>query len=320
MISSWVGKLAAPRPPAWAAGERPRGRGRRERGRPRRRTGRRPGEGLWLDRRGGPLHRGLRFGRDGRRLDRRAEPRVGLRGREMMRHMRLGVRRMGPRLLGRGDPGRGLRETGEELVGHALGDAVDQARAELGDLAPDMGLDGVAEQGSALHIGERNLGAALGEAGDPAFTLAGDGVAHVGNDVGKLDLASEGGRNRADLDLGDRRVAVADPLERLAAGDAGLQHVRVVEQRPDLWARGRESRLPGHRHRHEPSPPAADGADAPPRVPQGAFSSKLLIAPSRRTAWSECIGSISYSVAGAKVHIHRMGRIVFLEYIGNSVG
>ena len=55
------------------------------------------------------------------------------------------------RQRGRCGPGSafaaGFGEIGEELVGHALGDAVDQARAELGDLAADLRLDVIAQQG-----------------------------------------------------------------------------------------------------------------------------------------------------------------------------
>src|SRR5262245_62951333 len=73
----------------------------------------------------------------------------------------------------------GFGEIGEEFVGQFLGRTVDQALAELGELAADLGLDVIAEQRAAILVGEPHDGAALGIAGHAALDLARTTV-HVG--------------------------------------------------------------------------------------------------------------------------------------------
>src|SRR5215470_9997015 len=70
-----------------------------------------------------------------------------------------------------------LGEIGEEFVGQFLGRAIDQALAELRQLAADLGFDIVAEQRAAILVGQRHGGAALGEAGHAALAFPGDLVA-----------------------------------------------------------------------------------------------------------------------------------------------
>src|SRR3954468_8765844 len=95
----------------------------------------------------------------------------------------------------------GLAEIGEELVGVFLRDPVDEAAAELGELAADLGLDVVGHAGAGLGVGKMHLGAALGEARDAALPLAGDGVAVRWVDVREGDLALEGRLHGPDRDL-----------------------------------------------------------------------------------------------------------------------
>ena len=52
----------------------------------------------------------------------------------------------------------GLGEIGEELVGQFLGRAVDQALAELGELAADLGLDIIAQERAAILVGQLDRG------------------------------------------------------------------------------------------------------------------------------------------------------------------
>ena len=81
----------------------------------------------------------------------------------------------------------------EEHVRHLLAGGVDQAGAELGDLAADLGIDDVGQQGARAVIGRLHIGAALGEAGDAALALAGDTVGVGRIEVGQLNLAVEAG-------------------------------------------------------------------------------------------------------------------------------
>src|SRR5204862_7428839 len=79
-------------------------------------------------------------------------------------------------------------ELAEEVIRHFACGAVNQPRADLRQLAADLRLDAVAQHGLAILLGERDLGAALGEAGDPALALAGDRVARGRVEVGEGDL------------------------------------------------------------------------------------------------------------------------------------
>ena len=137
--------------------------------------------------------------------------------------------------------GNGLRgwwredrgEPVEEGVGHLLGGGVDQPRAELGDLAADLRFHVVGQQRVGPVIGQRNLGAALGEAGDAALALARDGVAVRRVDVGQLDTAGEARGDRPDLHRGGRlHLVVRGLLQAVAAGNAGLQHLPGRSARP----------------------------------------------------------------------------------------
>src|SRR5262249_13279622 len=134
----------------------------------------------------------------------------------------------------------GLCEIGEELIGQFLGRAVDQALAELGQLAADLRLDVVAQKRAAVLVGERHGGAALGEAGHPALALAGDLVAVGRIEIAQGDLALEACRHRPDLHLGHGAEAVIlSGLQLLAAGDAGLQDFRIVQLGPHRFPASR---------------------------------------------------------------------------------
>src|ERR1700751_4216161 len=126
-----------------------------------------------------------------------------------------------------------LCEIGEELISQFLGRAVDQALAELGQLAADLRLDVVAQKRAAVLVGERHGGTALGEAGNPALALAGDLVAVGRIKIAQGNLTLEARRHRPDLHLGHRaKTVLVGLLQLLAAGDAGLQHFRIVQLGP----------------------------------------------------------------------------------------
>src|ERR1700761_3026630 len=144
-----------------------------------------------------------------------------------------------------------LCEIGEELVGQFLGRAVDQALPELGELTADLRLDVVAQKRTAVLVGERHDGAALGETGNPALALAGDLVAVGRIEIAQGDLALEARRHRPDLHLGHRaEAAILGGFQLLAAGDAGLQHCRIVQLGPHRFPLSRKLDLASHSHRH----------------------------------------------------------------------
>src|SRR5712675_2192290 len=142
-------------------------------------------------------------------------------------------------------------EFGEEIIRHFLGGARDEPLAELGELAADLGLDIVGEQRAAVLGLQRDDGAAFGEARDAALALAGNLVAVGRIEVGEMHLTFP---LRLDgPDLGDRNrleFGVGGLVELLATGDAGLQHLGVIELGPDRLARRIELNLSVHRHGH----------------------------------------------------------------------
>ena len=141
------------------------------------------------------------------------------------------------------------RELAEEVVGHLLGRALDQPRADLRQLAADVGLGVVAQDGVGAVLGQVDLGAALGEAGGAALALAGDPVALGRVEVVEGDLAGEGGADRADLGLHPRlELVVGELVQLLAAGDRRLEDLGVVQRLPDPLAGRRDAVLAGHVH------------------------------------------------------------------------
>src|SRR6201998_4030811 len=66
----------------------------------------------------------------------------------------------------------GLGEIREKLVGRFLRRPIDQALAELRELAADLGFDVIAQKRPAVLVSELHRGAAFGKARDPALALA----------------------------------------------------------------------------------------------------------------------------------------------------
>src|SRR5690606_38829842 len=94
-----------------------------------------------------------------------------------------------------------LGEFGEEGVGILLGDAVDEARTKLGDLAPHISLDIVDEARATVFSGfETDRSPAFGEAGNAALALTADLVTVRSVDVAQSDFAFEARIDGADLD------------------------------------------------------------------------------------------------------------------------
>lgn len=127
-------------------------------------------------------------------------------------------------------------EAGEEVVGRLLGRHVDDARADLGDLAADAGVHGVVQHGLVRPLGfEPHLGLALAVAGGAALGFE---VHHVG--VRRVQFvqpqaALELGLDRADGG-GDADVVgmLAVGRQALAAGDGELEQLGVIERVPGL--------------------------------------------------------------------------------------
>ena len=128
----------------------------------------------------------------------------------------------------------GRVEAREEIVRHLARSGVDEPRADLGELAADRGLGGVGELGASRLRRQADLCATLAEPGraSGAFEAQRIGVGRV--QVGQLQLAAELRLDRADRSgHGDLVFGVGQLLDAVAPGNAGLQHLRVVECLPD---------------------------------------------------------------------------------------
>src|SRR6266487_5475643 len=146
-------------------------------------------------------------------------------------------------------------EFDEEVVGGLLRRAVDQTLPELGELATDLRLHVVGEERAAVLVAERHLGAALREPSRATLPFAGNAIAVRRIEVGETDLALPARLHGPDLDRGDGlEFAVGNFLELLAARDAALEHLGIVELGPHHLAARGELDLPAHGHRHRPSP------------------------------------------------------------------
>ena len=142
-----------------------------------------------------------------------------------------------------------LAEAIEKGVGHLLRGGIDQPAAKLRQLAANLGVDLIAQQRVGAIVGQRDVGTALGEPGHTALPFAADAVAVRRIDIGKLHLAGEPGGDRADLDGGGGlHLVVVQFLQALAAGNAGFQHLRVVERLPYGLPRRRNAPLARHVH------------------------------------------------------------------------
>ena len=95
-------------------------------------------------------------------------------------------------------------ELHEEVVGGLLGGAVDQALAELGELAADLRLDVIGQQRAAVLVGRATTVAPpLAKPATPPSPSPGDPVAVGRIEVGEPHLALPARLHRADLDGGD---------------------------------------------------------------------------------------------------------------------
>src|SRR6187401_2217086 len=74
----------------------------------------------------------------------------------------------------------------EKIVSYFFGGTVDQALAELGQLASDLRLDIVRQKRAAVFFGERHSRAALCKAGNTSIAFAGNLVAVGWIEVGEL--------------------------------------------------------------------------------------------------------------------------------------
>ena len=146
-------------------------------------------------------------------------------------------------------------ELDEEIIGGLLRRAVDKTLPELSELAADLRLHVISEKRAAILVGERDLGAAFGKAGNAALAFAGNAIAVGWIKVGETHLTLPARLDRSHFDRGDGlEFAVGNPVELLAAGDAALEHLGIIELCLDHVAAGSELDLPIHCHGHRPSP------------------------------------------------------------------
>ncbi len=142
-----------------------------------------------------------------------------------------------------------LGEFGKEIIGHLARRAIDQPRTDLRQLAADGGIDAVFQQRPIAIWLKVDLGAAAGKAGGPALAFAGDLVAVGRIEVAERYFAVEAGLHRADAGgHPGHELRIRGFLQFLAAGDALLQDLGIVQGLPHGLARGGNAELACHVH------------------------------------------------------------------------
>lgn len=138
------------------------------------------------------------------------------------------------------------RKALEELVGQLAGGAVDQARADLGQLAAHLGVCRVGQprHGRALRR-QLHLRGALAEARGTALAVEVQRVAARRHDVGQFHAALEARLDRPDRGRhGDVVGVLGRRRDAFASRYAALQHGRIVERIPGgLQGNGQEMGL-----------------------------------------------------------------------------
>jgi hypothetical protein len=122
----------------------------------------------------------------------------------------------------------------EEFPGQLLRRRFHQPAAQLRQLAANLGGDLISQPRTFRVLLQPHSGRPLGETRRAGLAAAGDGVAFGDNDIGKSDLALEGGFHRADLgdDCGGKFV-VRYFFQSLAPRYGLGQNVGIVERRED---------------------------------------------------------------------------------------
>ena len=132
----------------------------------------------------------------------------------------------------------------KELIRHFLGGAIDQALADLGQLAPDIGINFVRQDriGSLGH--QFYACTALGKTGRTACTFPGNAIAIGRVKLAQGDLALEGGRYRPDFGF-DRRAQFGGRylLDPFAAGNTTLKDCRIIQCSPNFILGGRNGNI-----------------------------------------------------------------------------
>ena len=144
-------------------------------------------------------------------------------------------RRRSPRPPARARHRDAPRSSAKKSSATLAADAVDQPRPDLRELAADLRLRGVVDAGALPFGRQRNLCLAVGKARGAALPFEAQRVRIRRSDVGEIDAAVEFRGDGADArGHHDAEFAVRDPLDDLAAGDAGLERVGIVERLPGL--------------------------------------------------------------------------------------
>src|SRR3990172_7567268 len=179
----------------------------------------------------------------------------------------------------------------EELPGHLLGHAAEEAVSHAHQDAGHLGVAGVAHQRTAVLRHQLQVAAGLQRA--RAAAPFHDHRDPLGRHLLRNgDLALEGPAHRADGEFDHRAVGVlADGLEFLDPGGGPLEHARVIQQGPDPLARRGHGVLAFDLHR----PPPRRGVAVTSRTPRSAPICGLIIA--------NCLGWTYFTATSRKTAV-----------------
>ncbi len=135
----------------------------------------------------------------------------------------------------------GFPEPDKEIIGDLFGCAVDQALADLGELAADGGLGRVGERRATFARRQQNIRLTPRKAGHAALSFALQLAAPRRIEILERDIGFERRLDRADFE--GRRGAEMGRIglfHVIAPRNALTQHVRIIQGGPDLFRRGRD--------------------------------------------------------------------------------
>lgn len=140
-------------------------------------------------------------------------------------------------------------EFGEKLPRELFGRAINQAGAELRDLAAHFRLDGIVEDGLLPIRFQPHIGAALGMTRHPAFSRAGNCIAVGRINIRERHLAGKRGFDGADFQrhLGSK-IILPHALHAFTTGDAGFEHLGIIQRREHHIARSGDTLAILHVH------------------------------------------------------------------------
>src|SRR5690606_10628813 len=148
-------------------------------------------------------------------------------------------------------------ERGKELPRQLPRRRIDEATAELRNLAPNVSLCRISQERHVRAFSDKlHVCPALGEACDATLALALDGIRVRWIEILQFNLAIELCLDRPNLERDSgRQLVVGHLLKTVASRNTSFQNLGIVEGRPDGFDRRFDALFAFHCQRHFGKPP-----------------------------------------------------------------